>query len=408
MRNIILCALLTCTLAVLLMSTRVNAATSQARPAPLVVLISIDGFRADYLARGVTPTLSMLARRGARAKGLEPSFPSVTFPNHYSIVTGLYPDHHGIVNNSMTDPQIPNPTFALSIRAAVTNPLWWQEGTPVWVTAARQGKISSTLFWPGTEVKIQDIQPRDWLPYKDEMTSAERTKHLLGWLRHARPRADFATLYFSEVDTAGHLSGPDSREVNQAMGRVDAAIARLLKGLRALGIRKSTTLVIVSDHGMAPTNASRIIDLHDLPAEVPGARISWTGAFAGIDVEATDPAPALEALARREHMACWPKERIPERFHFGHHRRIPRILCLAGNGWTIVTDPTRPVIPGLHGFDPGDENMRGLFIAQGPQIRTLTLPVTRNIDVYPLLCALLGIKEEPNDASHTLRDEILK
>jgi ectonucleotide pyrophosphatase/phosphodiesterase family protein 5 len=168
---------------------------------PLVVLVSIDRFRPDYLRHGNSATLDELAESGASAKGLLPAFPSVTFPNHYSIVTGLVPDHHGIVNNTMFDPTVSGRPFSLAHRDALANPAWWNEGTPIWVTLHRQGKRSSTMFWPGSETAIHGVQPDDWLPYDDARTSLDRVEKLLSWLdRPDDMRADFATLYFSEVD----------------------------------------------------------------------------------------------------------------------------------------------------------------------------------------------------------------
>ena len=130
--------------------------TCQAQPKnnikPLTILLSIDGFKPEYLKRNISPNLNMLAKNGALASHLISTFPSVTFPNHYSMVTGLYPDQHGIVNNTMVDPLIPE-TFTLSARKAIANSEWWNEAVPIWVSLEEQGGIASTLFWPGTETK---------------------------------------------------------------------------------------------------------------------------------------------------------------------------------------------------------------------------------------------------------------
>lgn len=389
-----------CALALLAQVASLQAAPANRR---LTILVSIDGFRADYLQRGQTPALASLAWRGAVSRGLIPSFPSVTFPNHYSIVTGLVPDHHGIVNNVMLDPAIRDPVFALSSRSAVSNPLWWNEATPVWVSAARQGKITSAMFWPGTEVKIGGVQPRDWLPYSDAMTSQDRVDHLLGWLA-VRPaeRADFATLYFSEVDTVGHVAGPDTPELDAALKRVDTAIARLLSGLRRLGLRSLTDLVIVSDHGMAPVRPDGVIDLRGLLNGQADSKIRWTGSFAGIEPPPEGIARTLAALAAEPHMQCWAKADMPAAFRFGTHRRIPPIVCLAQTGWWITDDPAHGALRGLHGYDPRDPLMAGLFIAQGHRIRRRHLDAFVNVEVYPLLCRLLGVAPEPGDATGSL------
>ena len=147
---------------------------SQTQHKPLVVLISIDGYRNDYMSRGLTPTLKRLADSGAYAENFMPVFPSITFPNHYSLVTGLYPDHHGLVNNTMQDPSKTKQIFKLSDRESVTNPFWYEEATPIWISAKQQGKIVSTLFWPGTEVINHGLRPDDWLNYDDNMASDKR------------------------------------------------------------------------------------------------------------------------------------------------------------------------------------------------------------------------------------------
>ncbi len=371
---------------------------------PLTLLVSIDGFRADYLQRGKTPTLASLARRGTHSSGLISSFPSVTFPNHYSIVTGLVPDHHGIVNNTMHDPAIPDPVFALSSRSAVSNPLWWNEATPVWVTAARHGKVTSAMFWPGTETPIHGVQPRNWLPYSDLLSSGDRVDQLLKWLSVSpSERSDFATLYFSEVDTAGHLAGPDSPELDAALGRVDTALAHLFEGLRKLGLRGLTNVVIVSDHGMAPVPAENVVNLSPLLEGIPAAKIRWFGTFAGIEANAEDATRVLAALHDAPHMQCWRKGEMPAVYRFGTHRRIPDIVCLAETGWWLTDDLKHKSVRGQHGYDPRDPLMHGLFIAQGSRLVSTTLPDIANVEVYPLLCRLLGIPPEANDATGQLR-----
>jgi predicted AlkP superfamily pyrophosphatase or phosphodiesterase len=166
-----------------------------------LILISIDGFRADYLDRGITPTLGTWATDGVRADGMRPSFPTVTFPNHYTIVTGLRPDRHGIVNNYMQDPQIPGKTFKLSDREVQQDPRWWNEGEPIWVTAEKAGLRTATLFWPGSETEIRGHRPRDWTAYDKNMKYADRVDRVLSWLdRPAGERPRFLTLYFESVD----------------------------------------------------------------------------------------------------------------------------------------------------------------------------------------------------------------
>lgn len=370
----------------------------------LTVLISIDGFRADYLSLGNMPTLARLAKDGAVAEGLKPPFPSLTFPSHVSIVTGRPPDRHGIVHNAMRDPTIKDQRFTLSARAAVTDARWWREAIPVWVTAARAGKTSATMFWPGSEAEIGGIRPTFWEPYQ-EISSDARVERLLARLQRPDP-ADFATLYFSEVDIAGHIFGPRSPEVAASLARVDTALAAFLEGLTKLGV--VANLIIVSDHGMADASTERVIDVHSDLSGFASARGLWADALGGFEVSAAEEKALLAALQKRPHMRCWRKSEIPATYAFGRHRRVPAIVCLADTGWRISFSETLRPISGLHGYDPDDPSMWGLFIAQGPRIRPARLPLIANLDVYPLLCRLLDILPEDNEASTALADTIVR
>ena len=375
----------------------------------LVLLVSIDGFRNDYLERGITPNLSALAQQGTLAKKFEPVFPTITFPNHFALITGRYPDNNGIVNNTMYDPAKTDQVFRLSDRQAIENPLWWQEGTPLWVTLNKQGKRSSTLFWVGSETPIQGVQPNDWLRYEHALSSFERTQQLLRWLnRGDQDRADFATLYFSEVDSKGHEFGPDSPEVNASIISADQAIGELLEGLRALGLAEITTIIVTSDHGMAHITPDRAVDLSAYTKELVSVRIQWTGPLAGFDANLTDKPVLLSHLKQNPNMDCWAKEDIPAKYHFGTHRRVPQVVCLAKAGWSTIARAGQKVIPGQHGHDPSDPAMQGLFIIHGPQIKRNQLDTVRNIDVYNLLVRLLNVVGEKNDGQDTLYGLVIK
>jgi predicted AlkP superfamily pyrophosphatase or phosphodiesterase len=375
----------------------------------LVLLVSVDGFRNDYLERGITPNLLALAQQGTLAKKFEPVFPTITFPNHYSLVTGRYPDHNGMVNNTMYDPSKTEQVFRLSDRNAIENPLWWEEGTPLWVTLKKQGKLSSTMFWVGSESLNQGIQPHDWLRYDNSLSSSDRTKQLLRWLSREDPdRADFATLYFSEVDSKGHEFGPDSPEVNASIASADRAIGELLEGLQTRGLAQKTTLIVTSDHGMAHITLERAIDLSGYTIGLSSVKIQWTGPLAGFDANPSDKPILLSRLKQNTNMDCWAKEDIPAKYHFGTHRRVPQVVCLAKAGWSTIAKAGQKVIPGQHGHDPSDPAMQGLFIIQGPQIKRTQLDTVRNIDVYNLLVRLLKVVGEKSDGEDTLYDLVIK
>jgi predicted AlkP superfamily pyrophosphatase or phosphodiesterase len=365
---------------------------------PLVVLISIDGFRPDYLGRGVTPTLSRLAADGASGV-MRPAFPTKTFPNHYTLVTGLPPDRHGIVENTMEDHDIPGVTFRMSNREAVQDGRWWDGAEPVWIAAERAGIVTAPVFWPGSEASIRGVRPRHWRPFDQSVPSNARVDHLLALLDLPRAeRPGFATLYLDVVDTAGHDHGPDAAAVNPALTEADAAVGRLLAGLRARGRRAN--LVVVSDHGMAPVSAQRRLFIEDI-APAGSYRVLSGGAFMTLY-----PAPGRGAeleravVGNRPHLECWRRSEIPARYRYGRHRRVAPIFCLPETGWTITRRDFRPAKPelGNHGFDPFSPEMAAIFIGHGPAF----VPGSRaadfdNVDIYPLLVRLLRVRPQAND-----------
>jgi predicted AlkP superfamily pyrophosphatase or phosphodiesterase len=372
------------------------------RPTPLI-LISIDGFRPDYLTRGVTPVLSRLAQSGVlAAQGMRPSFPSLTFPNHYTLVTGLTPDHHGVINNTMTDEKIPDVVFSLSNRAALADRRWWDAATPIWVSAEQQGLKSATMFWPGSETDIQGVRPSDWLTYDHNFPAEARVDHVLEWLdRPLATRPDFVTLYFEAVDSAGHRFGPDAAETTAAVASIDQAIGRLIDGLTTRGLLAQTNLLVVADHGMASLSAQRVVLLDEMFDIASVQRFVPYGPLMGFT-----PLPGKEAEVKarlaqpHEHVQCWPKAEMPARFDYGHNARVPPFMCLADIEWSLATRESMQRNPpggGSHGFDPGDAKMAALFIATGPAFgHGVQLKSFANVDVYPLLARLLNIKPQPN------------
>jgi predicted AlkP superfamily pyrophosphatase or phosphodiesterase len=385
----------------LLLALIATPALAQAPP-PLTILISIDGFRADYLQRGVTPNIAALAADGVRAVAMHPSYPSLTFPNHYTLVTGLRPDRSGIVDNNMEDPRKPGVAFSMGKADIAHDPFWWDEAEPIWVTAERAGIRTGTMFWPGADLPIRGVRPSDWKMYDKKFLANDRVDQVLAWLDHPqaeRPR--FVTLYFDEVDTWGHNAGPDSPQVNAALTRTDAAIGRLVAGLKARGLYERANLVLVADHGMAATSPERVTYLDAL---LPAADFHWvsSGTSMGLAPTAGHEAEVAKALlAPHPHMTCWRKEEIPARFHYGHNPRVPPFICLAQTGWLVATQTSiksHPAKLGSHGYDADDPLMAALFVAHGPAFRKGAVqPAFDNVDIYPLLARLIGVAPQPND-----------
>jgi predicted AlkP superfamily pyrophosphatase or phosphodiesterase len=388
---------------------------TKAKPAvtPLL-LISIDGYRANYVERGLSPTLSDLAKDGVRASGMQPSFPSLTFPNHYTIVTGLRPDHHGIVNNTMVDPVLGK--FSLSDRDAVSNGRWWDQGMPLWITASQHGLKSATMFWPGSEANIHGQHPEFWKPYDGNVTPDQRVDQILAWLDlPAEQRPTFLTLYFDAVDHAGHAYGPDTPEVDAALRETDAALTRLVQGLKQRGLFDHINMIVLADHGMASVPKQNSILLDKV---IPLTRVDVVslGVLAGLNPTPGHDFAKIEAQLEKpqKHMTCWDKSRVPARLAYGSNPRVPQLLCLADVGWRItttdyVTKKKGKLSLGEHGYDNASPLMQALFVAHGPAFRqNATVASFPNVDVYPLMAHLLDLPAAANDGDYQVVKGMLK
>jgi predicted AlkP superfamily pyrophosphatase or phosphodiesterase len=384
----------------------------QAQQRPLLILVSLDGFRWDYLDRVPTPNLRGLIARGVRAQGLIPSYPSKTFPNHYTIVTGLYPGHHGIVANNILDPATGR-RLAMNIVKEVQDPMWWG-GEPLWVTAQRGGLIAGAMYWPGSEAPIKGMRPRYWNAFSSLLPPLARIDRVLDWVDlPATERPAFITLYFSEVDSAGHDSGPDSRQVRSAIAEVDGYIGRLLRGLERRGALATTNLVVVSDHGMAATDRRRVIVLDDYISlnDVDVVDINPT---LGLVPKPGREADVYRALSRVRHLKVYRRAETPKHWHYNAHPRIPPIVGVADEGWQVVQrSGLRQILAavsgGTHGYDPAVTSMRGIFIAAGPAFRQgARIPAFENIHIYNGLAQVLGVTAAPNDGDPAIARRFLK
>ncbi|WP_454599489.1 alkaline phosphatase family protein [Qipengyuania sp. SM2507] len=364
---------------------------------PVTILISIDGFMPDYLGRGDSPNLDALAAAGVAAE-MRPSFPTKTFPNHYTIVTGLRPDRHGVVDNNMEDAARPDVRFSMGNATQALDPFWWDGGEPIWVTAEKQGVRTATMFWPGSEVAIRGTRPTDWQRFDQNITNPQRVASVVDWLRRPQAaRPEFVTLYFDTVDTAGHRHGPQAPETMAAIREVDARIGDLQAELAALG--QPVNFVIASDHGMAATSSERVIRADRL-LDPEAFRTIGDGAFLSLEPQPGREAEVAAALLKpHDHMECWRKDDIPERFAYGTNPRVPGIFCLAETGWVILAgEPRYSPDGGAHGYDHRDPAMKALFIASGPAFRAgVALPIFDNVAVYPLLAQVLGVTPQPSD-----------
>jgi predicted AlkP superfamily pyrophosphatase or phosphodiesterase len=308
-----------------------------------------------------------------------------------------------MVNNTMRDPVLGS--FSPSNSAANVDGRWWDQAEPIWVTAQKQGLRTASVYWPGTQAEIRGTRPTYWQLFDASVSPSARVEQVLAWLDlPPERRPNFVSLYFDQADTAGHNYGPDSLQVNEALVSIDAALQELVEGLRQRESYATTNLVIVSDHGMSASSPERIVMLDSI---VNLEHVEITSALVNLGLE---PKPGYAAeveralLAPHPHLQCWKKEHMPKKFHYGSNKRIPAIQCVTADGWMVSTNALeskrlRPIL-GEHGYDNSDAKMQALFVAHGPSFKQhLTVPVLDNINVYPLLTKLLGIRPPRNDGN---------
>jgi predicted AlkP superfamily pyrophosphatase or phosphodiesterase len=376
------------------------AASSRAGSDAVVVLIALDGYRPDYLDRPASRHLRELARDGVRARWLVPVFPTLTFPNFYSIATGLYPEHHGIVSNTMRDASLGR--FSLRDTAAVHDPRWWG-GEPIWVTAVRQGKRAATFFWPGSDVAIGGVRPTYYKVFDPGVPDAVRVRQVLDWLSLPSDSAPaLVTLYLGDVDEAGHQFGPDAPETDSAITRVDSAVGALMSGLEEQGLQQKVNLIVLSDHGMTPVVPEHLVYLDDFidPRE---ADVIELGAVASLRPLNGKDEEVYSRLGRAPHLTVYRKSEIPAAYHYRAHRRIPAIIAVADEGWLVTTHAAaasrgRPPLRGMHGYPPEIPSMRAIFLARGPAFkRGAVVEPFQNIHIYDLLTRVLHLRPAPND-----------
>jgi predicted AlkP superfamily pyrophosphatase or phosphodiesterase len=374
---------------------------------PSVVLISADGFRADFLDRSDVPNVRRLLERGVRARALVPVFPTLTFPNHYSLVTGLWPEHHGIVANDFIDPARSD-RYALGNLKAVTDGSWYS-GEPIWVTAERQGMVAACYFWPGSEAAIGGVRPTIYTKYDGSVPNDVRVDTVLDWLRRpdeSRPR--IITLYMSDVDTASHRHEAGHDNIAAAIRAVDRGLGRLLDGIADLPMHDRVAVVLTSDHGMTETSRDRMLAIEDLAGDMEGVRLVEDGPIGNVHVEGgvTRAREVRDAIRRRlsGRGRAWLRREVPARFHYRASPRIGDVVVLMNEGYMVVTrqrrsQTTRTEPFGAHGWDPALPSMHAVFAIAGPGVREgATIPAVRNVDVYPFLTELLGLKAaEPID-----------
>lgn len=374
---------------------------------PTLILLSIDSFRNDYLDKFPLPNLSRLAQQGVHAP-LIAVFPSITFPNHYSIVTGLYPEHHGIIMNEFVSKDMDEPFAYIGHRPIVSDPNWWK-GEPIWVTAEKQGQATASAFWPVSNYAVAGIKPKYYREYVEDSAPEIRINQVLKWLdlpKNERPALLMA--YFENLDNAGHRAGPDSQAVRTTAIQIDAAIGSLLKGLEQRGIASQVNLVIVSDHGMSPIDPNKVIDLMSIISAKDLLAITDSDAVVAIYPKPDKTEAVYQALKQaKKGMTVWKDTEIPAELHF-KSTHTPPILCVADEQGYLLGKIKEPQ-KGTHGYNPQLQSMQALFIASGPAFkRGYTREAIRNIHLYSLFTELLQLHPAKNDGALTAVKDILK
>ena len=364
---------------------------------PTVVLVGLDGFHPSYLGRPPSRHLRELARQGVQARWMTPVFPSLTFPNFYSIATGLYPEHHGIVSNTMLDSALGS--FSLRDRSSVEDPRWWG-GEPIWVTAVKQNQRAATYFWPGSETEIKRVRPTYYKLYDSSVPDAARVWQVLQWLSLPSAQApSLLTVYFNDVDDAGHRFGPNAPETDSAIARVDSAVGALMDGLEQRGLTGKVNLIVVSDHGMAEVAPDHVIHLEQL-IDTAAVNLVDQGPIVSLSPKSGRGDEIMAQLRRAPHLKVYRKSEIPPALHYRAHPRIQPILAIADEGWIATARSGAASPKGMHGYPPDLPSMRALFLARGPAFaRGAVVPPFQNIHVYDLVAHILRLTPAANDGS---------
>jgi len=363
-----------------------------------VVMLSLDGFRWDYPDIYSTPNLDSIARWGVKMKALRPSFPSKTFPNHYSIATGLNPDKHGLVNNTYVDP-VRKDTFSLGNREKVEDSYYYG-GEPIWVTAEKQGVKSASFYWVGSEAAHQGIYPSIWKSFDSSVPFENRLDSVISWLKlPADSRPHLITWYFEEPDKVGHDYGPVSPETKKTVEYLDSLVGVFVKKIKTLPYADKINLIFISDHGMGEISKKRYINVLDV------VDTSLLDYYIGYNpVVFLQPRTGLtdsvdNRLDEIKHISSWTRDEIPQKLAYGSSDRISDIIVVADSGWSVgLSGNNLKETGGAHGYDNFNKDMGAIFYAFGPAFKTNYIhPETQNTEIYNLLAYILDIKPSENE-----------
>lgn len=385
--------------------------SAQCKDTPYVILVSFDGFRHDYVERFNLTHFKEFIRQGAAAEGLIPSFPSKTFPNHYTIVTGLYPGHHGLVDNSFFDSEL-DLQYGMRDRDRVENATFYG-GTPLWQLVQQKGLHSASYFWVGSEAPIQGRYPTYYYKYDESVADSIRVDQAITWLTlPKKERPHFITLYFSLVDSEGHRTGTHSEQLKSKLQEADNLLGRLMHQVKRINL--PVNIILVSDHGMLELKqeeASYITLSHLINFADSSVKIINGGTQVHLYSSLVD---SLHRILKKNeiHYRVYKRDEMPLRWHY-NNPRVGDLLLVAHPGYYFQIlsknfgNVKYPVF-GVHGYDPAEvPEMNGIFYASGPNIKTgATLPAFENVHIYPFIARLLGIQPPVTDGDLSVLNPI--
>ena len=387
---------------------RRNGATQQTRP--YVIMISIDGFRYDYPEKYNAAHLLQLSGEGVRATAMQPSFPSLTFPNHYTLATGLYPAHSGLVDNLFYDRKR-NEVYKVGNRKAVEDGTWYN-GIPLWVLAEKQQMVSASYFWVGSESAVQNVRPTYYFKYQEKTGIDRRIQQVVDWLSlPEEQRPHLITFYFPEVDHMGHKYGPDSDSTRNAVQLIDASIGKMVDAVKKLHL--PVNFIVVSDHGMMNANTATPVILPDVPVLRPLKMLDANEKIMLYGKNEQEIKAAYDYLKQHEnHFTAYLKKETPERWHYGQediYNRIGDIILLAEPNY-VFGKAGKNISPGHHGYDNNLTDMNAIFMAWGPDFKSnIRIPTFENVHVYPLVAHILGLDiTQPVDGRLEVLEGVLK
>lgn len=382
---------------------------------PYVILISADGFRYDYAKKYNAENLLRLSSAGVAAEAMMPSYPSITFPNHYSIVTGLYPSHHGLIDNFFYDYKRKE-MYAMNNKNTVRDGSWYG-GEPLWSLAEKQNTLAASMFWVGSESDADGTRPTYYYNYHEKFSPEEKVDKVISWLKLPMDkRPHFITLYFPEVDHAGHQFGPDTPQTEEAVQLIDRAVGDLVQKVKDLGL-KNVNFIFLSDHGMIKVADGKPLPIPQILKDK--TRFDYYNSQTLLRVVVKNPME-IKAVYRElkrnktDDYKVYLTKNFPNRLHFStkddRYNRIGQILLVPKAPKIFLEDGKMSSV-GKHGYDPLKvTEMRATFYAFGPAFKEhYQINKFSNVNVYPLIAEILGLKiTQPIDGKLRVLAPILK